>query len=198
MSYYRLFQFGTANHFVSFKLLHPVRSNISIKWEEDIVVNYNLVDGDNKTDRYTQTYALLLVPPEMILPDKYLETEHDFYLRDRRLIVIHWNYGAEWTTFTEVKEESRRLYNEDFPTRTRTSSSLSIHRVFTVDDRRTSEERNQQSSAVVQSEIGRLLSSTPAVFPSSVGPLTVDASASASASASSSNVTAPKRTCPWS
>ena len=74
MSYYRLFQFGTANHFVSFKLLHPVRSNISIKWEEDIVVNYNLVDGDNKTERYTQTYALLLVPPEMILPDQYLET----------------------------------------------------------------------------------------------------------------------------
>ena len=100
--------------FAVISLATPCRQyNCSKSWKHTLFsyeVFYN-----NGHLAYLATLVPLLVPVEQAPPLFAVDTLNTFYLPTAKVVMILWNLGKTWTTFTKLLNESNRMHSVDFP-----------------------------------------------------------------------------------
>ena len=140
----QIFAYSRKGCSLSFQLPRCSYSRIIVRIEEDTDFSYQSTDPNVKTKSTT-----MLIPPFLRavhdLPPLAVETQNDFYLREVRVVMIHWNHDTDWHTFSDILAESERHHRRDFPR-----------------ERSCSRSPNERASRIISIEAEKLKSSAEA------------------------------------
>ena len=130
----QIFAYSRKGCSLSFQLPRCSYNRIIVRIEEDTDFSYQSTDPNVKT-KSTTTLVPLLLPAGHDLPPLAVETQNDFYLRDVRVVMIHWNHDTDWHT-SDILAKSERHHRRDFPRERSRSRSPNerASRIISIED----------------------------------------------------------------
>ena len=148
---YQLISIGHKDHHIEFRLPRSRFYNVLIKYELDRFISYEATEEYGGRP-FNTTLVPLIVYEGVEKPMFWIETKHDFHLRRAKIVMIPEPVGYDWNTLSEIEAESKRMYDQDFPVRRR-SSSVSISRVFTCNDENKPANETEAASLLVEAPV---------------------------------------------